>query len=287
MPKLEAVVVCINYADFLAVTLPNNKNFFNKLVVVTDMQDTETPRVCEFNNVMCVRTNAMYREVVDGKVTGLPNKGIAINEGLKKLDMDGWVVQLDADIWLPTMTRSIIDRFPLRPESVYGIDRLMCNSYDDWIKYYYLGKPIHEGWIYLHLHQFHVGQRIVKYNNDGFLPIGFFQLWNPKGSGIKDYPTSNEAFDRTDTLFSKRFPRQNREFMPDLACIHLASEEAHQGQNWYGRKTRKFAPSILTKYTVGYKIRRWFNNLWRKIACAICPPKGLERSKKHYSNGGA
>ncbi|HEY4062357.1 MAG TPA: glycosyltransferase family A protein [Puia sp.] len=239
--KLEAVVVCINYSDFLKVTLPNNKQFFDKLVVVTDEQDINTVKVCEFYNVQCIKTNAFYD---DADRPGKPNKARGINIGLKALSLDGWVVQLDSDIWLPPMTRSILERQPLSKENIYGIDRMMCNSYADFYDFLYVKtKPVHEGWIYLHLDLFPLGQRITQYYGEGYMPIGYFQLWNPKGSNIFSYPVVQAAFDRTDILHLKQWKRERRAFIPELICIHLASEEHKQGQNWEGRKTRSFLPS--------------------------------------------
>lgn len=236
--KLEAIVVCLQYSDFLRATLPHNKQFFNKIVVVTSPLDYETQRLCEFHNVQCVKTNAFYEDHPT-----IPNKAKGINVGLKHLQKDGWVLHLDADIWLPVHFRNILERYPLREECLYGIDRMMVNSYQEWDKYIRGGgKPMHEAWCYLHLNIFRIGERIVQYNDYGYVPIGFFQLWNPKGSGVHKYPVDIEGFDRTDVLFAKKFPRHNRDFIPDLACFHLASEVARQGQNWKGRKTKYFGP---------------------------------------------
>lgn len=237
--KIEGVIVCINYSDFLKVTLPTNRHMFDKLVVVTDTKDVETHKTCEFYNVHCIKTDAFYR---DGLV---PNKALGINVALKELSLSGWVIQLDADIWLPPMTRDVLEKLPLKNDSIYGIDRMMCNSFKEWHQFISLRQStsgIHEGWIYLHLHHFPIGQRIVQYHGDGYMPIGYFQMWNPKGSKIDSYPVEICGFDRTDVRHLKQFSREKRGFIPELVCIHLASEDHAMGQNWRGRTTRDFLP---------------------------------------------
>lgn len=237
--KIEAIIICINYSDFLRVTLPTNKAFFDKIVIVTDCNDIATHKVCEFYNVQCIKTNEFYK---DGST--IANKAIGINIGLKHISKGAWVVQLDADIWLPPMTRDIIENYPLDGKCIYGIDRLMCNSYKEWVDFIHSSehKPLHEGYIYLHLHHFHIGQRVVEYKGEGYMPIGFFQLWNPSLSEIESYPVEIVGYDRTDVLHLKQFERINRRFIADLICVHLASEEHGMGQNWNGRKTIPFSP---------------------------------------------
>lgn len=265
--KLEGVIVCINYSDFLKVTLPVNKQYFDRLVVVTDTKDTETAKVCSFYNVQCIQTDAFY---VDGST--MANKALGINEGLKVLKKDGWVLQMDADIWLPPLTRHILDRLPLDEKSIYGIDRLMCNSYHDWTDFIHMNKvdahPMHEGWIYLHLHHFPVGQRIVQYHGEGYMPIGFFQLWNPFSSGIYTYPVEKVGYDRTDVLHLKQFPRDKRKFIPELVCVHLASEEHFMGQNWHGRKSKTFLPA--PKQPIHKKIKHIVKSTCLSVKYRIC-----------------
>lgn len=234
--KIECVVVCLNYSDFLSHTLPFNKNFFDKMVIVTDTKDHNTKRICEFWNVQCVQTDAFY---VDSPI--IPNKAMGINEGLKHLSLEGWVVQLDADIFLPTQTRHILENYPLDDKSIYGIDRLMCNSYEEWYNFIHNSKPIYEGWIYCHTDLFPIGTRLV-HHIDGWQPIGYWQFWNPKGSNIYEYPVEKSGFDRTDVVHLKQWKREHRKFIPDLVCVHLASEDHSQGQNWLGRQTAKFGP---------------------------------------------
>ena len=117
--KLEAVSVCVNYGDFLAQTLPHIHHLFDKLVIVTTPADRYTQQVCEYFRVECVQTNAFYD---DGAIF---NKARGINAGLAKLSLDGWVLHLDSDIYLPPWTRSILDRIHLDEGAIYGIDRLI------------------------------------------------------------------------------------------------------------------------------------------------------------------
>ena len=87
--KMEAVVVCDHYSDFLRCTLPANKHLFDRIVVVTSAEDRDTQRICEFHHVECVRTDALNARW--NKFC----KGAGINEGLARLDRDAWVVHLD------------------------------------------------------------------------------------------------------------------------------------------------------------------------------------------------
>ena len=260
--KLEGIIICVNYSDFLKNTLPHNKNFFNKLVVVTDSNDKETKKVCEFYNVQCVITDDFY----DGD-SKIPNKAKGINAGLKNLSCDGWVLHIDADVWLPPLTKHILEHYPLVGDRIYGIDRMMCNSYSEWYNFINnISYPVHEGWIYLHLHTFPIGQRIVQYQGEGYMPIGFFQLWNPKISGITTYPVEQPGYDRTDVLHLKQFPPEKRDFIPDLVCVHLASQKHAQGQNWLGRSTKEFRPDEFTPIElIWFCIKKLFTKKTIKI----------------------
>lgn len=260
--RIEGVIVCINYSDFLRVTLQNNRHFFDKLVVVTDTKDTETHKTCEFWNVECIKTDIFYR---DGNI---PNKALGINEGLKSLSLEDWVIQLDADIWLPPISRDVVENLVLNKGFIYGIDRMMCNSYKEWHQFISLRSNtcVHEGWVYLHLHDFPIGQRIVQYYGDGYMPIGYFQMWNPSISKVYEYPVLDSGFDRTDVLHLKQFPREKRGFIPEMVCIHIASQDHVMGQNWYGRTTKDFLPDYSKNW---FKYFLTFINLKLKMLSNI------------------
>ena len=234
---LEGVIVCVGYGDFLAHTLPHNKQHFNRLVVVTDTKDEDTRALCEFYHVECIQTDAFYEN-------GDPfNKGKGINAGLAVLSKAGWVIHLDADIYLPEQTRSILERLELDERSIYGIDRMMCPTYQAWQDFKDKPKPIHEGWIYVHTTAFPMGVRIAEYAKDGYEPIGFFQMWNPNMSGVYTYSEQHGTADRTDILQAKKFSRGRRQLLPEIIGIHLDSENlnlSEMGKNWNGRKTAPF-----------------------------------------------
>lgn len=260
--KLEAVIICCNYSDFLRHTLPVNKQYFNKLVVVTSKADKDTKHLCDFLNVECVQTDEFFGE--DGKI----NKGVAINCGLRRLSKDGWVVQLDADIYLPPLTRNILETVQLDEQMIYGIDRFMCPNYDSWIDFIENPQLTHEAWIYIHtqIKDWKIGVRIGDYKSSGYMPIGFFQLWNPNGSGVREYPPLHGSIDRSDLLHAKKFDRLKRGFLPELICIHLDSEGSHDnemGKNWSGRKTAPFGKVTKKeeKFFPEYKKK----SFWKRI----------------------
>jgi len=234
--KMEAVVVCDRYADFLRCTLPQNKIHFDRMVVVTSPEDRETQRVCEFYHVECVPTDALrsrWKQFC---------KGAGINAGLGKLSKDDWVVHMDADIWLPPLSRRLLANANLAKRMIYGIDRFIVKGYKPWDDFLSLPKLQHECNSYIHLNNsFPVGTRIMQDFAGGYVPIGFFQMWNPKVSGISEYPEGHTSAGREDTLFPQKWPRGLRGFIPEVVGYHLESVDSGFGMNWNGRKSAPFA----------------------------------------------
>ncbi len=254
---LEGLVICVDYSDFLAHTLPHNKTHFDNLIVVTDTKDEKTKKLCEFHHIRCVQTDIFYE---NGNSF---NKGAAIDYGLSLLENKDWVIHLDADIYLPPLTRSILENIPLETHKIYGADRLMCPSYEKWTEFLNNPQKIQEGWVYIHMDAFPIGVRLAEYNNKdaGYEPIGYFQLWNPKGSGVFNYPTEHDYCDRTDVLHCKKFARKDRELLPEIIVIHLESEGlsvGSMGKNWKGRKTRLFESQVHLKDQVELEVEELY-----------------------------
>lgn len=234
---IEAITVCVNYSDFLAYTLPLNKQHFDHMIIVTTREDKETQRLCSHHNVECLITD---RFTEDGSAF---NKAKGINEGLLYHSKRDWMIHIDADIVLPPLFRQIVQSKMLDKECIYGADRLMCPDFDSWLKHVHKPKPLYDNWIYIHMDAFPIAARVADYNGDGYAPIGYFQMWHPQTSKHLLYPEEHGAADRTDMAFSKKWTRNKRHLIPEIVTIHLDSENAtvkETGKNWQGRKTIPF-----------------------------------------------
>lgn len=234
---IECVIICVNFADILAHTLPLNRNHFDKLVVVRDSRDQDTWNLCRHWHVECVTTDEFYG--FDGELAFA--KGNGINAGLKKLSKRGWVVHMDADILLPPRFRELVERV-VRPreDTIYGIDRVMCPGFREWIAWH--GKPEtqHADEIFVIPPSWPLGPRIARLDGEGYVPIGFFQMWHPGVSGVSDYPTQHGTAGRTDMLHSLRWARDKRALIPEIFAVHLQGDIEPGMTNWRGRKMERF-----------------------------------------------
>lgn len=95
MYQFRSITICVEYTDFLALTLPFNAPWFSDTLIVTSEQDTKTQQYCIDNEIRCHVTDAFYRR---GAVF---NKWAALEEGLDVYGRHGWLCLLDADVALP------------------------------------------------------------------------------------------------------------------------------------------------------------------------------------------
>lgn len=234
---LEGVTVCVNYSDFLRYTILFNKAVLDYYVVVTSEEDEKTQKLCEFYNIKCViNTNNGF------------NKGKLINEGLHHLEHRDWILHLDSDTVLLPLTKKILSDIELDKNYLYGVDRLMCPSYKEWLGF--IENPIHlftNYETYIIPEPWKIGARFSKkYYKDihlgkraGYIPLGYFQLWH--SSNNKIYPEQYEAACDSDVYFSLKWERKCRQLLPELLVIHLESEQNHMGTNWLKRTTKEFS----------------------------------------------
>ena len=240
MNRLEAVVVCVDYADYLEETLPHLLPHVDDLVVVTTPEDGRTHRACKRYGVRHLPTRCFYR---DGERF---NKARGINYGLANLKLDGWALHLDADIVLPLRTRYMLDNTDLEARKLYGCDRVNLAGRGEWDALKLEANPQYEWKCLVHPpRRLPLGSRIAHMEYGGYCPIGFFQLWNPAGSGVYRYPqVCQGTAEHSDVLHAIQWDREDRALVPEVIAIHLTTrskgDDRPMGQNWGGRTTPEF-----------------------------------------------
>ena len=117
--KLQAVTICVKYADFLECVVANNLHF-DRWLMVTSQEDTRTQKLCALHEIECIVSSFLEP---DGTGFHARNaKWHVLNEGLDALEQSGWVVVLDADVLLPRHFRKRLEALPLEPSCLYGAE---------------------------------------------------------------------------------------------------------------------------------------------------------------------
>ena len=232
---LEGLTVCVDYADFLDVTLTANLDHFDEFVVVTSTTDKATQGVCAKHGVTCVKTD-IYKEDPLDKF----NKGLMINMGLAHLRHRGWIVHLDADVALPDRMRFMLNKMRLDVDAIYGADRFNVVGKKKWeeIQKTNEGQRQYHHYYLVNGPSLPLGARLV-HNEYGYCPIGYFQMWNSKYNHYR-YHSSQGSAEHTDVLFALQWPAQKRLLLPGFFVYHLESESAKMGANWTSRTTAPF-----------------------------------------------
>ena len=121
---LVCVSVCVNYSDYLNLTLPfnlnhiNNKNYY----IVTDENDHKTANIVEKYKCNIIKTNLFY---FNGAIF---DKGRGIDYSLKQLHNDiQYVLYLDTDTIISKEFVDI-DLNKLDKNKMYGTDRLHIDN---------------------------------------------------------------------------------------------------------------------------------------------------------------
>lgn len=239
--RLEAVIVCLNYHDFLLETLPLNLPYFDDVIVVTGHADERTKNVCRKYSVDYVVTSAFHEH---GDTF---NKARAINIGLSSLSKKEWLIHLDADIVVPHGFRRMLDKALLNPKNIYGADRINVYGYDAWMKLKPRLIPHYDAHWFVDAGKCHekepmegckFGARVI-HKEHGYIPIGFFQLFHQSAGYSYNHKLGQAA--GSDVMFPIQWPRENRILLPEVVVYHLDSELEHGiGTNWKGRKSKHF-----------------------------------------------
>jgi hypothetical protein len=240
LDRIEALTVSVGYGDFLAVSAEENRGLFDRHLVVTTPDDAETREVARRWGLELLLVEEATR---DGKF----DKGHLIRRAQRMLAADSWRLHTDADIVYPRHFRDALRVADLDPACIYGFDRVMVKSWQQW-------KDLRDSGYLAHQWDYHcrvkfpkgveVGSRWAA-SDFGYCPIGWGQLWHGAADEHvsfqhRAYPRYHGAASRTDTQMPLQFDRRKRVMVPEVIAVHLESEEREMGANWNGRTSRRF-----------------------------------------------
>ena len=221
-PRIDAIVVCIHYDDFLALTLERTLATFERVVVVSAAHDEATRALCTRAGVRCVLSErAQFR----GLAFNLP---ALINDGYRALAPAGWVCKLDPDIHLPENAAAALAASLDDPELLWGSRRYFCASKARFEAFEQTRDPA------LLEPPYELGDDV----------LGFLQLWNVRASALADRSLPYEEASyappshTNDRLFSALWPASQRRRLP-FDVVHLGLDAI--GKNWKGRRSARFA----------------------------------------------
>jgi hypothetical protein len=206
MIKPKAIIVSVDYSDYLSITLSYNIHHFSDIVIVTTAEDTESQEVAKANNCNVHVSNSFYE---NGAVF---NKWKPLEEGLDVLGRDGWLCIMDADVLWP----NVVDLTNLTEGYLYTPFRRMFTNMNIPIpkEPYWYSFPRH------HVTKDFSGYTQVFHASDPVLHQGYWHQTNWKHAG------------GADTFFQAKWS-PDRKVRPNFEVLHLGDA----GRNWCGRVT--------------------------------------------------
>ena len=205
--KPNAILVCVDYADLLAITLPANRHHFNRVVVVSSSADGKAQLIATRNGAENFITESFYD---DGAAF---NKWKALEQGLDFMGRRGWICILDADVLWPE--NSDVDTSKLEWETLYGCHRRMLHQWP------HVAIPVESEWAQLPNHP----------NVNEW--AGFTQLFHAQDSHLGTPPWHETDWlhaGGADSFFQDNWPRDDKMRLP-FEVLHLGPD----GHNWCGR----------------------------------------------------
>ena len=236
---ITALLVSVNYSDYLEVALPYNTKQLDQIIVLTIESDKACQDLCsKYSNVKCL----VFPDGILKKNGKTFNKGAIINKGFEYLNEIGyqdWLVMTDSDIIFPENFKELLLSKDKDPNVLYGMNRRYCNKRSEFIQYLRSGDVNYLG------------------GDDCPIPfIGFCQIFIykvDKFNYVEDYNAEScDIFFLAH--FSEKFKKHigapgpkmfKKTLLNDPVFINLSPEDfvIHLGrskENWKGRKTEPF-----------------------------------------------
>ncbi|MEN6550024.1 MAG: hypothetical protein ABFE07_28615 [Armatimonadia bacterium] len=243
--RLEGLTVSVGMADYLALTLPWNVKHFDRFVVVTSSDDKESQAVAQKHGATLVISD---RHKENGARF---NKGKLINEGMKALEYDDWMLFVDVDVLLPSNLRREFDRHVWNPDVLYYATRLHTpqQGQADWVRRYQKKEAL---------------AKTLKFSDPptNRMPWGYFQLFNCRaralaGRGQKVVSEDFVSAGGIDKHFLELWKPARRVLSP-FTIIHIY--HGSMGMNWTGRKSATLSVGFTP--TVPVVSDEWLNVAW-------------------------
>lgn len=219
---MRAIMVCVDYQDLLAVTLPYNRHHFGEVHVITDERCYyEVRHIADANDVSVWHTQLFY----EGGASF--NKWAALEWGLDRMGREGWLCLMDADVLWPKWVD--LDAGCLGGSPGYKIGNLITplRRMAPWPVFApsnpasVFGMPYERTWglypIHRNVNEW-AGYSQIFHANDSVLgPPPWHEIdWKHAGGA--------------DSIFQRKWSAE-RKVRPPWEVLHLGEA----GQNWYGR----------------------------------------------------
>lgn len=214
---MRAILVSVDYADLLAITLPYNKHHFESVMVVTSPADIETVAVATICGAQVFVTGSFYER------GAIFNKWLALEQGLDHIGREGWICIMDADVLWP---KEILGK-SVNPENnanwmsvgnLYSPLRRMMSSLP-----YPFALPSEDTWSNYPIHR----------NVNEW--AGYTQIFHADDPHLGPAPwheTSWRHAGGADSMFQRKWPAECK-VRPTFEVLHLGPA----GTNWCGRAT--------------------------------------------------
>lgn len=222
--NIKIVTTCVNYSDYLGITLPYNKEQFQDITVVTSPVDQLTKKICDINHVEYMELEGLGEQDKPFNWSGAYNLFLS---SLK--NQNSWVIITDADVLFPkALKKFLCNHFIENQDTIYYTSRV------------YL--PMDYQYIYRNIAIAKTSGRF-DYLNWSILPAhcwGYFMLF---------YNDGNKIWNHNDVIFGESF--QNMQQLPiEFSIAHIPHGTwADWSKNFYGRKTPKLDELYRNKVT--------------------------------------
>ena len=203
---MKSILVAVDYADILEITLPYNRHHFDDVMVVTTPTDLEVIQIARDNNCSVFPTTSFYD---DGATF---NKWKALEQGLDAFGREGWLCLMDADVLWPKQ----IPTYEKQVGAIYTPLRRMMTEIS-------LPIPPEDMWRDYPHHRQQIewaGYTQIFHATDPALPKAPWHQINWKHAG------------GADSFFQQCWPRPKKK-RPSFEVLHLGPS----GCNWCGRAT--------------------------------------------------